>query len=217
MSAKQLGELRDNELSESRDYGEVFEAGARETSSLHVPSALVDGLYRLIVGIAGPSYQFRVAPTEVEDRLHNTFEIVLNAVRTGALREPKALPGFVRTVLRFQAMASIREVRRERRNVGLSGIKTDGFQGNPEQLFAKYESKRLLKLFMDRLPERDRELLTRFYLDEQPWNRICADMNLTPTQFRLWKWRAKERLIQTASRKLTIPHQWPPVSPARYL
>jgi RNA polymerase sigma factor (sigma-70 family) len=205
MNTKQLGELRDNKSFHGTYDAEVFDEEAQEPSFLQQPSALVDALYLSIVRIAGPWYHFRVAPTEVEDRLHDTFVIVFQAVRAGVLRDPKALPGFIRTVLRFQATASIREVRRKRRNTGFSGFDTEGLQGNPEELFAKYESKRLLKLFIERLPERDGEILTRFYLDEQPCDQICAHMNLTPTQFRLSKWRAKERLIQTASRMVTTP------------
>jgi hypothetical protein len=36
-------------------------------------------------------------------------------------------------------------------------------------------------------------VLVRFYLEEQPAERICNDMKLTETQFRLIKSRAKAR------------------------
>jgi len=59
------------------------------------------------------------------------------------------------------------------------------------------------------LPDRDREILTRFYLDEQTQEQICEDMNLTETQFRLLKSRAKARFGELGKRKL---HQKPLVS-----
>jgi DNA-directed RNA polymerase specialized sigma subunit len=77
--------------------------------------------------------------------------------------------------------------------------------GNPEELLAQDEKQRLLTLSMRHLSERDQELLTRFYLDEQHHRQICLQMNLSYTQFRLNKWRAKERLIQTANRILAMP------------
>ena len=44
-----------------------------------------------------------------------------------------------------------------------------------------------------RMPLRDREVLTRFYLHEQTQEQICAEMGLSETQFRLLKSRAKTR------------------------
>jgi DNA-directed RNA polymerase specialized sigma24 family protein len=50
---------------------------------------------------------------------------------------------------------------------------------------------------------RDREVLIRFYLKEQTQDEICRDMDLTPTQFRLLKSRAKARLGVLGRRKLS--------------
>jgi RNA polymerase sigma factor (sigma-70 family) len=168
--------------------------------------AAFDDLYNLVLQIAGPRYRRRVATSQVEDRLHDTFLIVLEAVSTGALREPAALPGFIQTVLHYQAVASIREVGRRRQEVDFAdcGLVKDK-RSNPEELHAKSEKRQLLSLSMDYLPERDRELLTRFYLEGQRRTQICRQMNLSSTQFRLNKWRAKERLIQTANRILAMP------------
>jgi hypothetical protein len=46
------------------------------------------------------------------------------------------------------------------------------------------------------LPARQREILTRFYLNEETGEDICRDMGLTKTQFRLAKSRAKMRLTE---------------------
>ena len=40
---------------------------------------------------------------------------------------------------------------------------------------------------------REREILTRFYLLEQPPESICKEMRISMTQFRLMKSRAKGR------------------------
>jgi DNA-directed RNA polymerase specialized sigma24 family protein len=37
---------------------------------------------------------------EVEDKIHDTFVVVVQAIRNGELREPERLMGFVRTVAR---------------------------------------------------------------------------------------------------------------------
>ena len=52
------------------------------------------------------------------------------------------------------------------------------------------------------LPQRDREVLVRFYLREQTADEICRDMGLTETQFRLIKSRAKARYGKLGQRRL---------------
>ena len=51
------------------------------------------------------------------------------------------------------------------------------------------------------LPKRDREVLVRFYLQEQTAEEICRDLNLTETQFRLIKSRAKARFGELGRRR----------------
>ena len=52
------------------------------------------------------------------------------------------------------------------------------------------------------LSSRDREILTRFYLQEESQEEICIEMTLTETQFRLLKSRAKSRFGELGKKKL---------------
>ena len=52
------------------------------------------------------------------------------------------------------------------------------------------------------LSGRDREILTRFYLQEESQEEICAEMVLSETQFRLLKSRAKARFGELGKKKL---------------
>ena len=49
---------------------------------------------------------------------------------------------------------------------------------------------------------RDREILTRFYLMEETQEEICEEMNLSDTQFRLLKSRAKARFGELGRKRL---------------
>ncbi|MGA2595136.1 MAG: antitoxin Xre/MbcA/ParS toxin-binding domain-containing protein [Bryobacteraceae bacterium] len=62
------------------------------------------------------------------------------------------------------------------------------------------------------LAPRDREILARFYLDEQSQDRICAEMGLTEAQFRLLKSRARARFSELAQKALA--RKRPPVTNA---
>ena len=53
---------------------------------------------------------------ELDDKVHDTFLIVVQAIRRGDLREPDRLMGFVRTVVRRQVAAHIDQVVHSRRD-----------------------------------------------------------------------------------------------------
>ena len=62
----------------------------------------------------------QLGPQDLEDKIHDTFLIVVQAVRRGELREPERLMGFVRTVVRRQVAAHIDQaVHTRRQQVGL--------------------------------------------------------------------------------------------------
>ncbi len=63
------------------------------------------------------------------------------------------------------------------------------------------EKAQIMKSALAAMSRRDREILERFYLREQTPEQICAEMNLTDTQFRLHKSRAKARLAALGQKK----------------
>jgi RNA polymerase sigma-70 factor (ECF subfamily) len=146
----------------------------------------------------------QLGPQELEDKVHDTFLIVVNAIRRGDLREPERLMGFVRTVVRRQVAAYIEQAvhtRREQTDIE-SGISIADRKQNPEQEAMNVEKTELMKSALAALSERDREILVRFYLNEQPQDQICREMSLTETQFRLLKSRAKAKFGEIGRKKL---------------
>ena len=57
----------------------------------------------------------QLGPQELDDRVHDTFLIVVHAIQRGDLREPERLMGFVRTVVRRQVAAYIDHLVHSRR------------------------------------------------------------------------------------------------------
>jgi RNA polymerase sigma-70 factor (ECF subfamily) len=142
---------------------------------------------------------------ELDDKVHDTFVIVVQAIRRGELREPDRLMGFVRTVVRRQVAAYIDDAvhsRRDELNLDM-GVRVADRRNNPEQSAAFRQKMDLMLEVLRNLSERDREILTRFYLDEQSQETICHEMVLTETQFRLLKSRAKARFGEIGKRKLS--------------
>lgn len=147
----------------------------------------------------------QLGPQEFDDKVHDTFVLVVQAIRRGELREPERLMGFVRTIVRRQVAAHIDRVvhiRRDHMDLESSSRIMDP-NGNPEDAAMFRERKELIRRVLTELGDRDREILTRFYLHEQSQEQICSDMGLSETQFRLLKSRAKARFGELGRKKLS--------------
>ena len=145
----------------------------------------------------------QLGPQEIDDKVHDTFVVVVQAIRRGELREPQRLMGFVRTVVRRQVAAHIdRAVHNRKEQSELdSGTRVADPRGNPEEAAMFRQRNTLIRQVLGELSQRDREILTRFYLCEQSQDEICSEMSLSETQFRLLKSRAKARFGELGGKK----------------
>ena len=147
----------------------------------------------------------QLGPQDLDDRVHDTFLIVVQAICKGELREPERLMGFVRTVVRRQVAAQIdRSVqsRREQAELDSSSAVSD-HRDTPEEAAIVRQHEQVAEDVLRSVSGRDREILTRFYLMEQTQQEICDEMSLSETQFRLLKSRAKARFGDLGKKTLS--------------
>ena len=166
----------------------------------------IELLYVLLLRASRHMLSNRLRDQDPEDFLHEMLAIVVEAIRNGDLRDPAALPGYVKGVVRRQgALCIVRKANARRRLVNAgSFIAASAPSGtNPEAELLSQERADLMRRGLGCLSKRDCELMTRFYLREQPFRQICEEMNLTETQFRLFKSRAKAKLTAWAR---TVSH-----------
>jgi RNA polymerase sigma factor (sigma-70 family) len=146
-----------------------------------------------------------LGPQELDDKVHDTFLIVLQAIRRGELREPERLMGFIRTIVKRQIAAHIDnavQCRRDFQDLEPGGSLPDARE-SPEECVISLQRVEIMEAVLRSISRRDREILTRFYLMEQTQEEICAEMDLSDTQFRLLKSRAKARFGELGRRTLT--------------
>jgi RNA polymerase sigma-70 factor (ECF subfamily) len=170
----------------------------------HGEDSGMEDLYKLFA--RGIRYYLcrQLGAQELDDKVHDTFVIVVQAIQRGELREPDRLMGFVRTVVRRQVAAHIDRVvhsRREETDLDL-GVRVADHARNPEQTVVFRQKVEFMLSVLASLSDRDREILNRFYLREQDQGQICVEMGLTETQFRLLKSRAKARFAEIGRKKL---------------
>jgi len=138
----------------------------------------------------------QLGPQDIDDKVHDTFMIVVNAIRRGDLREPERLMGFVRTVARHQVFSYIEknvQSRRDEISLETAGLFVEDRKPTPEEEAVLRQRAEVMKATLAQLSQRDREILERFYLREETQEQICREMRLTETQFRLTKSRAKAK------------------------
>lgn len=165
----------------------------------------LEDLYRIFA--RGIKFQIcrQLGPQDLDDKVHDCFLIVVQAIQKGELREPDRLMGFVRTIVRRQIAAYIESVvqsRRQMTELDTGRIVAD-FGPNPESSILDREQEQMAYRVLKGISRRDREILIRFYLHEEPQEVICQKMNLTETQFRLLKSRAKARFGEMGKRRLS--------------
>jgi len=147
----------------------------------------------------------QLGPQDLDDKVHDVFLIIAESIQRGELREPDRLMGYVRTVVRRQVAAHIDSAihaRRQEQSIDATMSLSDR-QPDPERRAIEQEGQDVALKMLNGLPKRDRDVLVRFYLQEQTAEEICRDLNLTETQFRLIKSRAKARYGELGRRRFS--------------
>jgi RNA polymerase sigma factor (sigma-70 family) len=149
-----------------------------------------------------------LGPVDLDDKVHDCFVIVTQAIQNGDLREPERLMGYVRTVVKRQIAASIDVAvhqRHSRVDFEESLLSLSDWRENPERKVIAKERAEIARKVLNSISRRDREILNRFYVLEQSQEEICAGMGLTYNQFRLLKSRAKARFGELGKRLWSSP------------
>ena len=137
-------------------------------------------------------------PALAEDLAQDTFRIVLERVRQGDLREPEKLAGFVRGTAKNLVIAERRK--RYRRGVpeDLEAVPepADPSPGRLGELLRAEDRQRIRTLLGELRSSRDRQILFRFHIAEEPREQICRDLGLDRQQFNLVMFRARKRFRQ---------------------
>jgi RNA polymerase sigma factor (sigma-70 family) len=149
-----------------------------------------------------------LGPVDLDDKVHDCFVIVTQAIQNGDLREPERLMGYVRTVVKRQIAASIDVAvhqRHSRVDFEDALLSISDWRENPERKVIAKERAELARKVLNSVSRRDREILNRFYVLEQSQEEICTAMGLSYNQFRLLKSRAKARFGELGKRLWSSP------------
>ena len=142
--------------------------------------------------------QRRIDRDAAQDLLQRTFLQAIKKIRAEGLEDPSNLGGYLyRTACKLATAYWRGELSRRHESDGelLSSLQDDA-QSLEEVLDHDLRAKCVREL-MAKLPvPRDREVLERFYLREEPRVAIRESMKLTELQFNQVLWRARQRFAE---------------------
>ena len=130
----------------------------------------------------------------VDDLYQLTFQIALEKIRRGDVREPEKLSGFICSLARNLVIDHFRKVAARRFTSPVEGARAADPAPGPLENLLKVEKASIVRRVLAELPSgRDREILFRFYIAEDEKNSICRDLGLTSLHFNRVLFRARER------------------------
>lgn len=140
---------------------------------------------------------------DLQDKVHDVFLTVTQAILSDKLREPERLIPFLTSVTRFYTYNQIeRRISRRRVSSLSETMNPADTRVNLERSAYQQQRVTIAREILSAMPRRDRDVLQRFYVEEQSKEQICSEMQLTPTQFRLLKSKAKSTFTQLGERRL---------------
>ncbi|MDX2000223.1 MAG: sigma-70 family RNA polymerase sigma factor [Thermoanaerobaculia bacterium] len=141
-----------------------------------------------------------------DDLFQETFRLAIEKIRAAELREPERLAAFLAGLARNLAIADFRRQRAHPATELDAVPEPEAAVPDPlDTALRRDEARRVRQLLAELEPERDRQVLFRFYLAEEPKERICADLGLSSLHFNRVVHRARERFRQLLLAKSPPP------------
>jgi RNA polymerase sigma-70 factor, ECF subfamily len=129
-----------------------------------------------------------------DDLINQAVTTALEHLRAGRVSQPSLIGGYIFRV----AMNHLRNHRRkasERLDQRASPEDIDGLKAESDAEDTESRILRQVRRVVEDLPTpRDREIVKRFYLDEQEKEHICSDLGLAPLHFDKVIFRARRRM-----------------------
>jgi RNA polymerase sigma-70 factor, ECF subfamily len=171
----------------------VVEASV-ETVGTTVNSADIEALFEHYAGLRALILRQVRDPELAADLLQDAAVTTLTKLRRGEIDRPEQIGGYIYRV----ALNHLRNYRRKDRSAmqvsdGLEDIPGPNLDDAVDTLRRDQWSKAAARVLAELPVTRDREILVRYYLDEEDRDSICAALHLTEEHFHRVIFRARVR------------------------
>jgi RNA polymerase sigma factor (sigma-70 family) len=142
----------------------------------------------------------RQIPEFADDGVQEVLFILIKDLRAGRVRCPELLASYAQTVARRYVIARIKELSLKRTRESVIDFSIADSKYSTETQVEESQRRELMKAAFQKLSPLDREVLSQFYLQDLSPVQICANLQLSETQLRIRKNRAKDKLMQEMRR-----------------
>jgi RNA polymerase sigma-70 factor, ECF subfamily len=188
-----MGPMSDSEVRTDAEVsnGEIcarIRAGNRDAEAVLV-DRLQPGLRLVLRRATGGDLEL------ARELCQETLVIVLKRLRTSGLNDPTELAAFAAQTARNLAIAHRRKEGRRRTDADIEALESvsDPRRGQPEQIAAGRLGAIVHRLLGELPTDRDRMVLKRYYLHEEPKSDICRDLEMSDLAFNQVLFRARNR------------------------
>jgi RNA polymerase sigma-70 factor, ECF subfamily len=165
-----------------------IQSGSREAEAALV-SRLQPGLRLVLQRATGGNLEL------ARELCQETLVILLKRLRSAGLTDPSELEAFAAQTARNLSIAHHRKEGRRRTEANIEAIESvsDPRRGQPEQVAANRLGVIVHRLLGELPTDRDRTVLKRYYLQEEPKADICRDLAMSDLAFNQVLFRARNR------------------------
>lgn len=145
--------------------------------------------------------QCRPNDPALDDLVQDVLVRVLMQLRAGEVRDPVALPSYMRALVANIVINEYRRRGQRQHHDGVNVLDALSDPDNPEKAADRASRLQLVERLLEELPvARDREILIRHYVNDEQQERICSDLGIDQALFRRVLHRARKRLCTMAER-----------------
>jgi len=163
------------------------------------PAAMAE-LYRSLRGIQW--YLFRQIGPNAEDEYQTLMTDLVIQIQRGEPRNPEAMFAYARTMA-SRRVANYLKSRSRQTDADITTYAVRDTSLNPEDKAIWNQQIQIAGQILSSLPDAERDILIRFYLDGDSAERIQEEMGLSETQFRLLKSRTKARFTDLCRKRFS--------------
>ncbi len=133
-----------------------------------------------------------------KDALQDTFIIVLNKIKNGLINDSTKLTAFIRSTAINSALMIIRKNKKyiDASDSNIINNLTTPELSSSEQIEQRQLATMVIDVINSLKNERDRTILTSFYISQLDKLQICQQLDITPNHFDKVIYRSKQRLKQ---------------------
>jgi len=140
------------------------------------------------------------APHAIDDIRQETFLRVLQAVRREGIRDPQRIGAFVNSTCNFVAMEFGRSgARYKTPDANVPDVRDE--RPDSESAMLKIEERKQVRTILEKMPDKDRRLLSAVFLEERSSEEICRQFGIDANYLRVLLFRARTRFRQAMEKQ----------------